>query len=325
MKFVVPAVLASVALSTGCAWAVTFAPTMHSEFQAVYDDGTAAWPSSGSAGPIQMTGVVINNPWDMLDYGNSAGQPQWQVMIQAVDAGDFGGSTLYMRKHIPWDSGQDYTDGEWTDEMLRVNYPGDPSQSQPALRYGDVIQVQALAPGLFYEGKYNINEQHQKSSGYDFSITILSRNATPAAANISLSTLKDASDNFIFDETRQTGDERYQGSLVRIDNLKLLDPADWSLGGTVMVEQGGLTFPMLLGLDPALASINVSDLQTIPFSVTAILDQEDSAAPFTNGYRLWLTSASNLAVPEPGSLALAVVAALVGLLAWNRKNQPAAE
>ncbi len=313
------AMAASLIVATHCAWAVTFSPTKHSEYEAVYDDGTGAWPSSRSAGPIEMTGVVINNPWDMLDYSNSAADPQWQVVIQAVAPDDFGGTTLYMRKYIPWDSSQDYSDSEWTDEMIRVNHPGDTLQTQPSLRYGDVVDVHAQAPGLFYEGKYNINEKHLNSSDYDFDITILSRGMTPAAADITLSSLKDTGDNFLFDATRQTGDEYYQGSLVHLDNLTLADPADWTLGGTVTVEQGGLTFPMILGLDPAPTSIDPLGLHASPFSVTAILDQEDDSAPYTGGYRLWLTSASNLTVPEPGTLMLLAIAACAGLLLWRRK------
>ncbi len=94
-------------------------------------------------------------PWDMLNYGNSAAQ--WQVYIQATADDDFGGTALYMRKLIPWNDDQNYSDAEWAAEMQRINYPD--GTSQPFQR-GDLIRVDARAPGLFYNGKYNVNEQH---------------------------------------------------------------------------------------------------------------------------------------------------------------------
>jgi hypothetical protein len=294
MKSVLCTISACLALLPPFVIGEEFTPHKHAEYQEVNDDGTGAWPASGAPYPIELTGVVINNPWDMLDYSNSADQPQWQVCIQATDANDFGGTTLYMRKFIPWDPSQNYTDAEWSAEMDRINYPEDPSKTQPPMQRGDVVRVQALAPGLFYRGKYNVNEQHNKLPAYDFSITILQRGTTPAAASLQLTDLKDASNNFLFDETRQSGCEHYQGSLVHLENLLLADPVNWALGGTVTVSQGDLTFPMRLGLDSALAAVNPITLHARPFSVTAVLDQEDASAPYTGGYRLWLTSATDL-------------------------------
>ena len=150
------------------------------------------------------------------------------------------------------------------------------------------------SPGLFYNGKFNINPQHVntiENPAYDFSITVLGQTA-PAAASISLSALKDSSDNFIFDPTSATGCEHYQGSLVHLDNLLLADPGDWGLGNTVTIQQGNLTFPMQVGLDSGLASLNPNTLSTHPFSITAIVDQE--GGDYQAGYSVWLTNASNL-------------------------------
>jgi len=317
---------------------ITYTPTKHSVYQAVNSDGTAAWPSGGQPYPIQMIGVVINNPWDMLDYSLSAsGVPQWQVFFQAVDpyqfpdlisdpelyANDFGGTAMYMRKVHPRDPNIYYTDDQWLAEMQRLNYPN--YQGSPVtepLRRGDLVLVQANAPGLFFRGKYNINEQHSTDPAKDFYITILQRNVPLSAAQITLADLKNPDDSFKFDQTRQTGCERYQGSLVHLDGLLLVNPQNWALDGTVTVKQGNLTFPLKLGIDPALAAINAALLATTPFSLTAILDQEDSGSPYTDNYRLWLTSASDLGaafamVPEPASLALlAVGILLVGIYRW---------
>ena len=154
---------------------------------------------------------------------------------------------------------------------------------------------------------------------YDFYITVNSRGTTAAATTIELSDLKDVSDDYIFDLTRETGCEHYQGSLVHLDNLLLSSSSvsSWETDGTVVVAQGDLTFYMKLGLDMALSSVDASSLTTNPFSVTAILDQESS--DYKAGYRLWLTSASMLTVPEPGTLLLFVIGSLTALMMWRRR------
>jgi hypothetical protein len=287
-------------------------PVTHAQLQAVLDGsghttpGDSQWAAihpTTSEYPVSVVGVVINNPGDMLNW-NAGSASQWQTFVQAlpagtyggqtVAAGDFGGSALFMIKSFTYGTPAIYDDATWNSEMNRLNYcagaGGTPLQS------GDVVLVQAKSPGLFYNGKFNINEQHHTSPDYDFNLTILQRGYTPAAANIALNSLKDANNNLIFDGTRATGCEHYQGSLVHLDNLLLADPSDWANGGTVMVTQGSLTFPMQLGLDPALAAtaINAAKLQTTPFSVTAIVDQE--GGNLTAGYSLWLTNAGELAL-----------------------------
>jgi len=312
---------------------ISYTPVTHSELQAVYEDGTSYWTflhPTTTRYPVSVVGIVINNPWDMLDYGSSASSPAWQTFIQAINPNDygisypnwsdFGGTALYMRRYSPRGPANHYTAEEWQSEMERVNRPL--GLSEPSLRYGDVVLVQAKAPGMFFRGKYNINEQHYKSPDYDFSITILARGVTPSVATITLADLKDASNDFIFDATRQTGCEHYQASLVHLDNLLLLDPENWALDGTVHVTQVGFegrTFDLKLGIDPALATINAAMLTTTPFSITAILDQEAYSGDNTEGYRFWLTNAQGLmAIPEPSGVLLllmagaAIVAGLAG-------------
>ena len=311
-----------------------FTPFKHSEYQAVYDDGTSAWPAVGSPRPIELTGVVINNPWDTFNGDNSEYSPEWQVFIQTTTLNDYGGTALYMRKNKPKDVGVIYDETAeltwgvtWQSEMDRLNYPlfEGFAVTEP-LRYGDVIKVQAKGPGLFYAGKYNVNERHSADPANDFDLTILERNVMPAVANITLAQLKDGSNNFCFNENRSLEDncEHYQSSLVRLQNLLLDDPENWNwtsdpTGGTVIVRQGSLTFPMKLGRDTALAMIDPYVLQTSPFSVTAILDQECFVGPYTGNYRLWLPNTSGLTVvPEPCSFILLIAGGLTALLALRR-------
>jgi len=280
-----------------------------------------------------MTGVVINNPWNMLNYTTDP-SPQWQVYIQTTETDplvDFSGTALYMRRYTPWPPFTDLYPGTgWDDEMDRLNYPVYEPTGSPAaepLRVGDRIKVQAEAPGLFYNGKYNINTQHSNDPDKEFHITILERDLTPLASDIDLSALKHADDSFIFDSTRATGCEHYQASLVHLDNLLLDNPEDWAPydpDNPLIVRQGSLTFPMVLGIDPDLfSSVDPYALSTTPFSLTAILDQESSDP--TTGYRLWLANAADLGIqttiiPEPGTATIFGLGGLFIVLGLRRRR-----
>lgn len=318
---------------------VVYTPTLHREYQAVFNDGTSAWPASPQQPkyPIEMTGVVINNPGDMLYFSDDpqspyySDSPQWQVYIQATEAakaaGDFGGTALYMRRYAPpFLGGHDlYPGTAWADEMTRLNYPvydvtGDPV-TEP-LQQGDLIKVEARAPGMFFRGKNNVNTMHLNLEQNEFYITILERDVPLAAPTITLADLKNPDDTFLFDETRQTGPEHYQASLVHLENLLLDDdPSNWTLDNTVTVRQGDLTFDMQLGIDPALELIDATTLTTTPFDVTAIVNQEDPSDPYTGTYRLWMTSAGNLTViPEPGTVLLLALGLAAGVFPLRRSR-----
>jgi hypothetical protein len=326
---VVSAILAVVVILL--AWGETvradFTPTLHKTLQAVNATGASLNPPNT---PISLTGVVSNNPWDMLDYTDSALRPQWQVFIQATEEakngsfGDFGGTALYMgRFGPPFNNPTEiYSASDWKKEMDRLNYPNDANQVLPSLRRGDVIRVDAKAPGAFYNGKFNINEKHSNNLANDFNITILERGAALTAASISLADVKDASNNFIFDQTRLIGAEHYQGSLVHLDNLMLVDTqanlANWTLNGTVQVKQDNLTMDLKLGLDPNLVSFRPT--AETKFSITAIFDQE--SADWKSGYRLWLTNAGDFSVvPEPSTVVLVLLGGALMVPVVRKRGQ----
>jgi hypothetical protein len=341
------AVAALVAVGVAVLWSpeiargVDYTAVTISQLEANNSNGSSLWATnhpSTSLWPVQLVGVVVNKPSDMLNctYSSSSNpSPQFQVFVQALSSGgtyggytvmpgDFGGVAVYEGMTTSWkptDPMASFSPSDWATELARIG--------ASTLNVGDVVLVQAKTPGVFYNGKFNINTNHLTSPDNQFSITVLDH-ITPTAASITLSdlasrpiTLPDmynyipTNNNYIFDSTRATGCEKYQGSLVHLDNLLLTDPNDWGLGKTVLVSQGSsLTFPMQIGLDSALSSLDPTSLANHPFSVTAILDQE--GGNYQAGYSLWLTSASNLStVPEPGSLVLIVTASLA-VLAFGR-------
>ena len=157
--------------------ASAYTPATHAELQAVVDDplalGTSLWASIHSTEtpyPISMVGVVINNPADMLNYTTAGTESAWQTFFQALPAGtygsgagtisvasgDFGGSAMYMVHSFTYGTPAIYSDETWLSEMERLNNCSGTTTGEP-LRYGDVVLVTANAPGLFYNGKFNIN------------------------------------------------------------------------------------------------------------------------------------------------------------------------
>jgi hypothetical protein len=340
-KLCSPLLLAAFFVASSCLAAddgYTYNYTRFADYEAVDSDGLQATTYST---PCKFYGVVINNPLDM----SSNGSGWWQTFIQAVPAGlygnqqvpapaegqiaDFGGTAVYMHRF-----NKVFPEGRsWQGDKDRVNYPkmydGSSIPTNKPLRRGDVVMVDARAPGMFRLGKYNINDQHYVDESKQFNFTILQRDYALTAPTIHLDNLKDDDPNnfnhYLFDTDRTLEDncEHYQGSLVHLDNL-VLNSGTWAADGTVQVKQlgmGDLTFNLKLGLDSELTSTLVQSLVADhPFSITAILDQEDDPAkPFDPGsdsrfidnYRLWLTNRADLSiVPEPGTFLLLAMAGL---------------
>jgi len=293
--------------------------TQHSTFQAVNAQGQGIY---GGGFPITMRGIVLNNPEDMLD--STFDTPgflgaQWQVFVQTDIDGDFGGTAVWMGQkygNIRGDAGYNYSQPDWEAEMDRVNYPQ--GMANPPLRAGDVVEV-STPGGLFFNGKYNINETHDNDPAADFTITRLGSGSLPTPASITLADVKDSTDTFIFQEDRLSGAEHYQGTLVELSQVSLAGPWGGANDTVTVTDGNGRTFPVRFGLNPDF------DLTIAPsgqFSVVGIFDQEDpndGSNTFTDNYRLWVMDPGQFAqVPEPGSLLLLGVAVCLGLARRRR-------
>jgi hypothetical protein len=273
----------------------------HSSLQAVTSTGTSAWTPSF---PFTLRGVLLCHPDEMLDAApDSAANPasmggEWQIALQAVDAGDRGGTTCWMGQNygsLPW-VGDDlsYANEAWVSEILRLNH--DPS-TMHAFRAGDLIEITARR-SAFYGGKVNINEAHDIEPESDFDIRLVTANhGLPLPEFITLADVMQPGGNpadwrtwpALFDPTRATGAERYQGMRVRLNHLTLVTTDGWNPTNrwgsrlcTVTDGEGryfSLRHPRY----------SIGAAPTTSFDAIGIFTQESGASnQGTNGYELFV-------------------------------------
>ena len=299
---------------TGIALALCAAPALvfaqsetHSNLQAVTGVGASAW--SGTF-PFKIRGVLLCNPDEMLDstpnyllWNDGANQfrmgGEWQVTFQAVDPGDRGGTTCWMGQNYgnqPWihDSDLSYTNEAWVAEILRLNYD---QSNLHQFRAGDLVEM-TVRQSLFYGGKRNINEGHDIDPAYNFDIRLVTANyGLPTPEVITLADVMNvggvATDSStwlpVFDQTRATGGEHYQGMRVRLNDLSLVTTKGWNPTNTwgnrlcTVTDGVGRFFTLRhprysLGAAP-----------TTQFDAIGIFTQESgSGTQGTNGYELFI-------------------------------------
>lgn len=311
-------------LAAGSARAETF-----QNLEAVDTSGFSTWAGSY---PLAVTGVILNDPGEMLDstpnfipWNNGAGQfqlgGQWQVFVQAVLPGDRGGVECWMGQNygnLPWlhSSALSYDNTTWSTEITRLSH--DPPTGR-AFRKGDLVTVTANG-SLFYGGMQNINEGHSIDPALDFTVSLVSSNyGLPAPETLSLSSvigtnLSPTGHYDIFDPTRATGGEHWQGMRVRINGLTLVTTngwstnSDWSARHCTATDGEGRQFPLVHPLH------DLGPAPTNRFDATGIFLQESgSGTDGTFGYELFvqevapsaaaaLTIATKPVITWPGSL-----------------------
>ena len=301
-------------MAGGSARAETF-----QNLEAVDTNGFSTWAGSY---PLAVTGVILNDPGEMLDatpdfipWNNGAGIFQlggeWQVFVQAVLPGDRGGVECWMGQNygnLPWlhSSSLSYDNPTWAIEVARVSH--DPATGR-AFRKGDLVTVTANG-SLFYGGMQNINEEHSIDPALDFTVSLVSSNyGLPAPEALSLSSvistnLSPTGHYDIFDPTRATGGEHWQGMRVRINGLTLVTTngwstnSDWSARYCTATDGEGRQLPIvhpLYDLGPA---------PTNRFDATGIFLQESgSGTDGTFGYELFV---QEIAPSAPAALTIAM-------------------
>jgi hypothetical protein len=296
--------LIALALTTRTAGAETV-----TNLEAVDDNGFSTWTGPY---PIVLTGVILNDPGEMLDstpdflpWDDGANAydlgAQWQIFIQTVAPGDRGGVELWLAQdygNLPWephDGSDSYTDDQWTNQVFLVSH--DPTTGY-AFQKGDLVTVTANG-SLFYGGMQNINQEHSTDPTYDFSISLVTSNyGVPPPQVISLSSvistnLSATGHDDIFDPTRQSGGEYYQGMRVRINGLTLVTTdgwttnSDWDLRYCTATDGTGRQFPLIHPL------YDIGPAPTNAFDATGVFLQESgSATDGAFGYELFVQEVS---------------------------------
>ena len=269
--------------SVGACWAdPSVASVTHRQFQAVNASGEQTYRATNK---VVLEGIALHQPADMLDptpddtinetFNLGA---QWQLFFQG-EGDDHAGTVVYLAQlydNLPWIMpGGGYSNEQFIAELARINA----AQFSP----GDRIRVTGWF--LSYKGKMNINEQHNNDPDYDFTIELLERNVgLPKPEVVSLEQLKDDQDRFIFDPERLTGGEYYQGRLIKIEDVNVVDPNAWKPNGELVVTDGTRTLPLKLGRGNGIyrGSYNLVE----PFDAIGILDQEST--DLRAGYRLYV-------------------------------------
>lgn len=262
----------------------------HAELQAVEEDGTSSMRWTGKY-PFVLRGVLLCGPDELVDptWREGAAMPadggQFQVFLQSVEAGDRGGTAVYMsQKQPPGMGGEEYGAAEWAAELARV----DGTAAGRRLRAGDLVEVAARV-ALAYNGKANVNEGHRTKAENDFEIRVLRANVgLPRAEKVRMADLyrlEGTNSVAIFDATRETGGEHWQGMRVRMDGLRLVTTNGWCATNgwadrvCVATDGEGRTMPLRLSRYGAGACPGTERT----FSAIGILNQEGSN---TGGYEL---------------------------------------
>jgi len=260
----------------------TVAKVAHSEFQAVDASGEHMYNATDK---VILEGILLHNPADMLDPRpddtitdtfNISGQ--WQIFFQG-EGDDHAGTAVWLGQlynNLPWVAPEGgYSNEEFIAELSRLNA----AQFSP----GDRIRITGYY--LSYNGKLNINEQHNKNPDHDFSIEVVERGVgLPRPEVVTLDELKNVEDGFIFDPNRQRGGEYYQGRLIKIEDVYFVDANGWGPHGELVITDGTKTFGVKLGRGNGIYA--GSNNLTEPFDIIGIMDQE--SPELTSGYRLYV-------------------------------------
>lgn len=304
----------------------TAADETHADLQAVTAAGTSAW---SGAFPITLRGVLLCDPEEMLDStpnflswngGANVGRMggEWQITFQAVAPGDRGGTTCWMGQNYanrvpPNDDEFSYSNPAWVAEVGRLNY--DPNTGHK-FRAGDLIDITARQ-ALFFGGKRNINEGHDVDPAANFEISLVTSNyGLPAPEVITLAGVAQPGGNaadpqswpVIFDPTRATGGEHWQGMRVRINGLLLVTTNGWNPTNLWAARKCTATDGQNRYFTLRHPRYSLGPALTNKFDAVGIFTQESgSGIQGTNGYELFV---QQVIPQDPPALAIAPTLAI---------------
>lgn len=145
----------------------------------------------------------------------------------------------------------------------------------PVVKQGDRIRATGLTG--FYGGKTNMNDRHNPDQ--KFEITILDHPGDPEPIEIYNLAAATA-----FDRSRQTGGEFFQGRLAVLKNVRIIE-GEW-LGDEILTvaDTQGNTIPIQIWHKTNIAE---SPKPEGLLDITGVFNQEDTEAPYWEGYLVW--------------------------------------
>lgn len=264
------------------------------QIQSVNSTGSGNHPNLYNSNKVTVEGIILNNPSFMLNAepneNSAAIGGEWQIYIQG-DGNDHAGTAVWMGQVYDniWGGNGTYTNEQWLSEIYSLTH--DPATGYEFVA-GDKVRVAGLLK--HFNGKTNINERHSTEADNNIIIELVKPAVgLPQPQVITISDVKDASDNDIFDMTRLSGGEYYQGQLVRINNVSFVEE-NWGPGNTALItDSTGRTLPIRYGLGFGFDSpCNLAE----EFDVIGIFDQEGV-------YRIWVCNydGNGLVLTDRGS------------------------
>lgn len=253
-------------------------------FQAVNLDGTPFDPypaQSGTADPLfgDHGGTFA---WMGQNYGNLPFVPDPNIAYIDEAMAGLPGETRPV----------------WYQELDRLGIwrPGVDPNAATTVRAGDLVEIRARVNGLSFQGKHNVNERHSIEATNDFDVVLLAKGfGLPQAMGIRLSALKDANNQAIFDPTRQTGGEFYQGARVQLQRVAFQNvPAGTPLTPETTYtvrDETGRTLEVYLGRNPGFAG---GVVPAGSLNMVGIVDQKSLSG--TDGYRLLVMERADLSL-----------------------------
>lgn len=269
--------------------AATVAEVPHSVLQANDQDGVPVYTATDK---VVIEGVILNNPEYMLDPtpGQDGMGGQWQIFVQPDDPNDTAATAVWIGQNYSrvFYIFSDYDDPYFVRELCAINFDPDTDYRFNA---GDKIRVEGYYKS--FGGKLNINEQHKVDENYNLAIELVEPAAgLPKPEVITLDMLKDSpgqSSFSFYGANRTQGVERYQGRLVRVNDVSIVDPQNWGPNSYIQVEDAeGYTFDIHLGTGNG---FEIFTAPTGPIDVIGIFNQDAPGCSVCDyGYEIWVTN-----------------------------------
>ena len=218
------------------------------DINAVDEEGNAIFAGLQTMDQYTIEGIALNDPG--IYWGGEGERSDFILYVQD----DTGGIQVYS--------------GGWYGGGIE-------SYADTPVQQGDRVRVTGLTG--HYGGKTNVNERHNPDQ--KFVIENLGYVGDPEPLII-----EDLTAASQFDSTRQTGGEYYQGRLVKLMNVQIVD-GEWGSGAmlTVADSMGG-TLPVELRVSTGIGDYSAPEGT---FDVVGVFNQEDPEAPHIDNYLLW--------------------------------------